>query len=96
MDFDRQTAETLYNAYEGALRPLAEAESVLWSLPDHPDKDAYIQAHTGAVVTILSKLQAPLIIQFRDLDTERPDGPPDTELDDGDRVSADRRTDRTH
>lgn len=82
MEFDRETAEVLYKAYEGALSALSEAESVLWNLPAHPDKDEYISAHTSAVVSILSKLRAPLVIQFRDLDTSRPDGPPDTELDD--------------
>ena len=81
MKLDRQTAETLYKAYEGALEVLSEAESVLWNLPETPEREDYIRAHSGAVITILSKLRAPLVIQFRDLDTERPEGPPDTELD---------------
>lgn len=81
MEFERQTAETLYKAYEGALKSLSEAESVLWNLPDNSDKKDYIRAHKDAVMTILSKLRAPLVVQFRDLDTERPEGPPDTKLD---------------
>lgn len=87
MEFDRETAGVLHEAYEGALRALAEAEAVLWNLPGHPGREEYIKAHTRAVVAILSKLRAPLVIQFRDLDSERrPEGPPDTELDDVERA----------
>lgn len=81
MEFERQAAETLYKAYEGALGALSEAESVLRGLPESSEREDYIRVHTGAVIAILSKLRAPLVIQFRDLDTERPEGPPDTELD---------------
>jgi hypothetical protein len=81
MEFDQSAAEMLCKAYDGALKALSEAESVLWSLPDHPEKEEYIRAYTGTVMAILSKLRAPIVIQFRHLDTNRPEGPPDTELD---------------
>ncbi len=35
----------------------------------------------GVVISILSKLRAPLVLQYRELDTERPEGPPDSLLD---------------
>lgn len=86
MEFDRQTAELLNKAYEGALNALAEVEYALWKLPAHPEREEYIRAHTGVVVSILSRLRAPLLVQFRDLDTDRPEGPPDTELDDAEQL----------
>ncbi|WP_058934430.1 DUF3658 domain-containing protein [Roseateles depolymerans] len=82
MEFDRPTAGTLCEAYDRALNALAEAESVLWTLPDSPERADYIRAHSNVVIEILSTLKGPLVIQHPDLNPDRPDGPPDTDLDD--------------
>src|ERR1700760_3833213 len=37
---------------------------------------------------MLSRLRAPLVIQYPDLNPDRPDGPPDTDLDDDEESSA--------
>ncbi len=82
MEFDRPTAGTLCEAYDRALKVLSEAESFLWNLPDHPEREEYIRAHSNVVAGILSRLRAPVVIQCPDLNPDRPDGPPDTDLDD--------------
>ena len=86
LDLNREAAAALYAAYEEALRVLSEAEAVLWNLPEHPDREKFIDAHTDVVIGILSRLRAPLVLRYRELDTQRPDGPPDTQLDDEERV----------
>lgn len=89
---ERAVAEKLYDAYERALAVLGEAEATLWDLPKSPGRDEYIEAHTKVVVGILSKLRAPLVIQYRDLDTEVHEGPPDTQLEPDEQVVVDRLT----
>lgn len=86
---DRQTAEALYQAYEHALAALSEAQSLLWQLPEHPDKRALIDVHGDAWIKIQCTLRAPLLAQFPDLNTERPEGPPDTELDEEEQADVD-------
>lgn len=89
---DRAVAEKLYDVYERALGMLGEAEVMLWELPESPGRDDYIKAHTNVVVGILSKLRAPLVIQYRDLDTEVHEGPPDTLLEPEEQAVVDRLT----
>jgi hypothetical protein len=89
---ERATAEKLYDVYERALRVLGEAEATLWELPKSPGRDDYIEAHTKVVVGILSKLRAPLVIQYRDLDIEVHEGPPDTQLEPDEQAVVDRLT----
>ena len=82
MEFDRPTAVTLCEAYDRALGMLEEAESGLWNLPDRPGREGYVRAHCNVVSGILAQLRAPLVTQYPDLNSHRPDGPPDTALDD--------------
>lgn len=82
MEFDRPTAGALCEAYDRALKALSDAESIVWNLPDHPEREEYIRAYSNVVAGILSRLRAPLVIQYPDLNPDRPDGPPDTDLDD--------------
>ncbi len=89
---EREHAEKLYGIYERALAVLGEAEAVLWSLPEEPGREEYIDAHTDVVVSILSKLRAPLVIQYRDLDTHVHEGPPDTLMNDEEQAVANRLT----
>lgn len=85
----RQGAEALYQAYERALGALSEAEALLWKLPDEPERDRLLHAHSAVTLDMLSKLRAPLILQFPELDTDGPEGLPDTllEPDEQDTVS---------
>jgi len=85
----QQDAEMLYQAYERALGVLSEAEALLWSLPDEPARNGLLHAHSAVIVDILSKLRAPLVLQFPELDTDSPEGLPDTllEPDEQDAVS---------
>ena len=76
----RQDAEVLYRAYERALGALTEAEAVLWNLPMGSARDECIRTHADVVVAILSRLRAPLVLEYPDLDTSGPEGPPDTLL----------------
>lgn len=82
IELRQEDAATLYDVYERALKVMAEAEAVIWRLPKAPERDHYVQAHASVIVDILSKLRAPLILQYPALDATRPEGPPDTELDD--------------
>lgn len=83
IEMDQNDAAALYGIYERALKVLSDAEAMIWHLPSSPERDEYVQAHARVVVDILSKLRAPLVLQYPDLDTTGPDGPPDTALDDG-------------
>jgi hypothetical protein len=85
IELTREDAAALYDAYERALKAISEAEPVILSLPKTPERDQYFRAHTGVICDILSQLRAPLVLQYRDLDTDRPEGPPDVELTDAER-----------
>lgn len=89
---NREDAKALYEIYERALAVLSEAEPVLRALPEGEEKSQYWQAHGRIIVDILSKLRAPIVIQYRDLDTDRPKGPPDTLLDPDELEAVDRLT----
>src|SRR5689334_454383 len=78
---ERGNAAALYEIYERTLRTLSEAEPLIQSIDDEPTRLAFVSAQLGVVVDILSKLRAPLVLQYRDLDTEIHEGPPDTLLD---------------
>lgn len=82
IELGREDAAALYDAYERALKAISEVEPVIWRLPKTPERDQYLHAHTGVIVSILSQLKAPLVLQYPELDTALPEGPPDTELDD--------------
>lgn len=88
IEMDQDDAAALYGIYQRALKVLSEAEPMIWHLPSSPDRDAYVQAHAGVVVDILSKLRAPLVLQYPHLDTTRPDGPPETDLNDDEERAA--------
>lgn len=89
---ERAAAEKLYDAYQRALGALGEAEAVLLDLPASPFRDKTIEQHVNVVVGILSRLRAPLVIQYRDLDTEVHAGPRDTLLHPDEQVVVDRLT----
>ena len=77
----REEAAALYEIYERALRTLSEAEPVIFSLSKNDDQHAIAEAHRDVMCKILSRLRTPLVLQYPDLDTEIPDGHPDTLLD---------------
>lgn len=81
IEMGHDDAAALYGIYERALQVLSDAEPMIWKLPRTPERDEYVQAHARVVVDILSKLRAPLVLQYPDLDTTGPDGPPDTAMD---------------
>jgi hypothetical protein len=82
IQLNQEDAAALYGIYQRALDVLTEAEAVLWSLPKQPERDEFVHAHADVIVSILSKLRAPLVLQYPDLDTDVPEGPADTLLDD--------------
>jgi hypothetical protein len=77
---DRDTAFRLYEIYERALGVLREAESTIDEALEGEAHETFMEAHSKVVVGILSRLRGPLVVQFRELDTQRPAGPPDTLL----------------
>ena len=88
----REHAAQLYEIYERALLVLGEAEPIVFKALEGEDRKAYIEAHSRVVADILAELRAPLVIQYRDLDTEVHEGPPDTLLDADQQESVDRLT----
>jgi len=76
----RELAAKLYEVYERALGVLGEAEPIIFDALEGHARAEYIEAHSEVVVGILAKLRAPLVIQYRDLDTAVHEGPPDTLL----------------
>lgn len=76
----QQDAEALYQAYERAFAALSEAEALLWSMPEAPARDKLLHAHSDVTVDMLSRLRAPLVLQFPELDMGTPKGPPSTLL----------------
>lgn len=86
----RDLATQLYEIYERALGVLGEAEPIIFNALEGEDRKAYIEAHSRVVVDILAELRAPLVIQYRDLDTEVHEGPPDTLLDADEQEAVDR------
>ena len=81
LSIKRELAAQLYEVYERALCVLGEAEPTIFDDLEGDAREAYIEAHSQVIVDILSKLRAPLVIQYRDLDTHVHEGPPDTLLD---------------
>ena len=88
IEMELQDATALYDAYERALKALSEAEPAIFRLPKTAVRDQYVQAHACVIVDILSKLRAPLVRQYPQLDTTTPDGPPDTDLNDEEEQAA--------
>src|SRR4051812_31368574 len=86
----REHAAQLYKIYERALSVLGEAEPVIFDALEGDARHAYIEAHSQVIVDILSELRAPLVIQYRDLDTHVHEGPPDTLLDADEQEAVDR------
>lgn len=92
LPISRELAAKLYDVYERALGVLGEAETIIFDALEGQARAEYIEAHSKVVVGILAKLRAPLVIQYRDLDTEIHEGPPDTLLDADEQAAADRLT----
>lgn len=82
IELGQEDAAALHDVYERALKAISEAEQVIWRLPKTPERDEYLHAHADVSVDILSRLKAPLVLQYPELDNSLPGGPPDTELDD--------------
>ena len=89
---DQRVATKLFEAYEKALQALTEAESELWELPAGEVRDSFTRAHANVVVNILSKLRAPLVLTFPDLDRNTPDGPAENVIDPADQEAVDKLT----
>lgn len=85
----RELAAQLYEIYERALGVLGEAERIIFDSLEGDARDEYSEAHGDVIVEILSKLRAPLVIQYRDLDTHVHEGPPDTLLDADEQAAVD-------
>lgn len=88
----RELAAQLYEIYERALRVLSEAEPIIFDSLEADAREAYAEAHSKVIVDILSELRAPLVIQYRDLDTHVHEGRPDTLLDADEQAAVDRLT----
>ena len=79
IELQREDAATLYEIYERALGALTEAEALLLRLPTSVDQKNFFFAHGEVIGAILSKLRAPLVLQYPELDTVGVDEePPDT------------------
>lgn len=85
-------AVPLFDVYRRALAVLAEAEPLLQALPNGEEKANFIDAHSAVIIAILSKLRAPLVIEYRDLNADLVEGPLDSLLDDIDMEIAERLT----
>lgn len=92
LSIKRELAAQLYEVYERALCVLGEAEPTIFDGLEGDAREAYIEAHSQVIVDILSKLRAPLVIQYRDLDTHVHEGPPDTLLDADEQAAVDHLT----
>ena len=89
LSIKRELAARLYEIYERALGVLGEAEPTIFDGLEGEAREAYIDAHSSVITDILWKLRAPLVIQYRDLDTHRHEGPPDTLLEADEQAVAD-------
>lgn len=87
-----EAAAVLYEIYERALVVLSEAEDTIYALPEGPARDEFVKAHSSVIVDILFTLRAPLVLQYGDLDTTRPEGPPESLLDAEEQATVDRLT----
>lgn len=85
IELGQEDAAALYDVYKRALKAISEAEQIIWRLPKTPERDEYLHAHADVIVDILSRLNAPLVLQYPGLEDSFPEGPPDTELDDEER-----------
>lgn len=88
----REDAATLYEIYDRAIRVLTEAEGLVFRLQKNEGGKERVEAYGEVVTDILWKLRAPLVIQYPDLDTSVPEGPPDTLLDQEEQESVDQLT----
>ena len=88
----QEHAAFLYEVYERVLGVLSESEAVLWDLPKGPERDDYIHAYGGIVTDVLCKLRAPIVRQYPELDTTRPEGPSDLLLEPDEQEVVDRLT----
>lgn len=88
----REDAATLFDVCERALRVLTEAEDLIFRLQKEEGGKARVEAYGEVITDILWKLRAPLVIQYPDLDTNVPEGPPDTLLDQEEQAAVDQLT----
>jgi hypothetical protein len=79
---EQKDAAALYEIYQHALEILAEAEAILLNGPRQPERDEFVRAHASITGDILTRLRAPLVLQYPELDTDVPEEPADTCLDD--------------
>ena len=77
---DRETATALHRIYERAINALSEAEPILQGLPE-AERTKWLNPYFHVTHAISFKLQAPLRLQYHDLDSDRRTGPSDTLLD---------------
>jgi hypothetical protein len=85
----QEDAATLVEIFERSLRVLTEAEDVIFGHPRDEVGDALAHAYADVITDILQKLRAPLVIQYPDLNTHTPAGPPDTLLDEEEQETVD-------
>ncbi|CAN7156038.1 DUF3658 domain-containing protein [Polaromonas sp. LjRoot131] len=88
----REDAAVLYEIYDRAIRVLTESEDLVFRLQKDEGGKARVEAYGEVITDILWKLRAPLVIQYPDLDTSVPEGPPDTQLDPEEQESVDQLT----
>lgn len=90
---ERDAAESLYEIYQRALSVLCEADVVLSNAPATPWLKELSSAHDELVFAVMPGMMRYRIIeQYPDLGTDRPEGPPDSQLDPDEQVIVDRLT----
>ena len=89
---DREIAKELYAVYERVISVLDEAEAIIWRMPEGEERRQHMIALGGVYAEMAGKLRAPLVRQFPELDTDVPDGQPDTFLEPEDQEAVSRLT----
>ena len=91
---ERDAAAALYEIYQRAFSVLCEADVVLSNAPETPWLRELASAHDELALAVMPGIMRNRIIkQYPELDTDRPEGPPDSRLDAEEQAIVDRLTD---
>lgn len=90
---ERDAAAALYEIYQRAFAVLCEADVVLSNAPETPWLTEIATAHHELAFAVMPGMMRYRIIgQYPELDTDRPEGPPDSLLDANEQAFVDRLT----
>ncbi len=93
-DAERDAAAALYEIYQRAFGVLCEADVVLSKAPETPWLQELASAHDALAFAVMpGMMRFRIIKQYPELDTDRPEGPPESELDADEQAFVDRLTD---